>query len=175
MPPHPFQSATMPSGPLVKLHCKQASGFCYWLFLSLSFSLSFSFSFSFSFFSFLSLVAVGSPTLTLPFKGDDIKPFIPSILERLFELLKNEKVTPRTLLENAAITIGRLGCVCPKEVAPHLPVFTQSWCKALRNIRDNHEKESAFYGLCSMIEVNPQGVVNVSSVLEKTNAKTNPK
>ena len=78
------------------------------------------------------------------------------------ELLKNDTATPRTLLENAAITIGRLGLVCPTDVAAHLPTFTQGWCKALRNIRDNHEKESAFYGLCAMIEVNPQGVVNVS-------------
>ena len=83
------------------------------------------------------------------------------------ELLKNDTATPRTLLENAAITIGRLGLVCPTDVAAHLPTFTQGWCKALRNIRDNHEKESAFYGLCAMIEVNPQGVVNVSPPLPR--------
>uniref|UniRef100_F1LGC1 Transportin-1 n=1 Tax=Ascaris suum TaxID=6253 RepID=F1LGC1_ASCSU len=32
-------------------------------------------------------------------------------------------------------------------------------CLALRNIRDNDEKESAFRGLCIMINVNPAGVL----------------
>ena len=32
-------------------------------------------------------------------------------------------------------------------------------CTSLRNIRDNEEKDSAFRGLCHMISVNPNGVV----------------
>ena len=34
---------------------------------------------------------------------------------------------------------------------------------SLRNIRDNAEKESAFIGLCLMINMNPSGVVGVST------------
>ena len=30
-----------------------------------------------------------------------------------------------------------------------------------RNIRDNDEKDSAFRGICQMITVNPQGVIEV--------------
>ena len=67
--------------------------------------------------------------------------------------------TPKTLLENTAITIGRLGLVCPAEVAPFLPQFLPMWCQTLRTIRDNEEKDSAFRGICSMISVNPQGVL----------------
>ena len=67
--------------------------------------------------------------------------------------------TPKTLLENTAITIGRLGLVCPEEVAPFLPQFLPMWCQTLRTIRDNEEKDSAFRGICSMIGVNPQGVL----------------
>ena len=35
-------------------------------------------------------------------------------------------------------------------------------CTSLRNIRDNEEKDSAFRGICTMIRVNPGGVVQVS-------------
>lgn len=40
-------------------------------------------------------------------------------------------------------------------------------CSSLRNIRDNEEKDSAFRGICTMITVNPGGVVQVrlSSVI----------
>lgn len=34
-------------------------------------------------------------------------------------------------------------------------------CSSLRNIRDNEEKDSAFRGICTMITVNPGGVVQV--------------
>lgn len=33
-------------------------------------------------------------------------------------------------------------------------------CTSLRNIRDNDEKDSAFRGICQMIQVNPGGVVS---------------
>ena len=59
----------------------------------------------------------------------------------------------------AAITLGRLGVHCAVDVAPSLATFIRPWCLALRNIRDNDEKESAFDGLCRMININPDGVV----------------
>ncbi|KAI9283036.1 armadillo-type protein [Umbelopsis sp. AD052] len=88
----------------------------------------------------------------------EIQPYVEALLQRLFPLVLNQE-TPRTLLENTAITIGRLGFVCPTVVAPHLELFIHSWLQALNDIRDNEEKESAFNGLCEMIKVNPQGVV----------------
>ncbi|XP_012057478.1 PREDICTED: transportin-1 [Atta cephalotes] len=61
--------------------------------------------------------------------------------------------------ETVAITIGRLGYVCPHDVAPMLQQFVRQWCTSLRSIRDNEEKDSAFRGMCQMITVNPAGVV----------------
>ena len=49
--------------------------------------------------------------------------------------------------------------MCPVEVAPFLPQFLPMWCQTLRTIRDNEEKDSAFRGICAMISVNPQGVL----------------
>ncbi|GAX84819.1 hypothetical protein CEUSTIGMA_g12240.t1 [Chlamydomonas eustigma] len=62
----------------------------------------------------------------------------------------------RSILENSAITLGRVAMMCPEQVAPHLPHFCAQWCGALRNIRDDKEKEDAFFGLCSVIRLNPE-------------------
>jgi transportin-1 len=90
--------------------------------------------------------------------GPSMKPFIPLVLSQLIAII-NRPNTPKTLLENTAITIGRLGLVCPDEVATVLQHFIRQWCTSLRNIRDNDEKDSSFRGICAMINLNPNGVV----------------
>lgn len=90
--------------------------------------------------------------------GQEIKDYVEPLLQRLFPLMVNPTIQ-RTLLENVAITIGRLGLVCPTIVAPHLKMFIQPWLLSLAPIRDNEEKSSAFSGLCEMIKVNPQGAI----------------
>ncbi|XP_011405788.1 PREDICTED: transportin-1 isoform X2 [Amphimedon queenslandica] len=87
----------------------------------------------------------------------NMKQYLHLILFRLIENI-NRPITPKTLLENSAITLGRLGYVCPAEVAPYLNQFIRIWCTSLRNVRDNEEKDSAFRGMCAMISLNPQGV-----------------
>uniref|UniRef100_A0A8C6BX05 Transportin-1 n=1 Tax=Monodon monoceros TaxID=40151 RepID=A0A8C6BX05_MONMO len=87
--------------------------------------------------------------------GIEMQPYIPMVLHQFC----TRPNTPKTLLENTAITIGRLGYVCPQEVAPMLQQFIRPWCASLRNIRNNEEKDSAFCGICTMISVNPSGVI----------------
>lgn len=99
--------------------------------------------------------AIGELSIQL---GADMKDYQSLVLPQLIENI-NRPNTPKTLLENTAITIGRLGLVCPAEVAPFLPQFICMWCSTLRNIRDNNEKDSAFRGVCAMISVNPSGVL----------------
>lgn len=99
--------------------------------------------------------AIGEISVQL---GSDMKQYINLVLQQLITII-NRPHTPKTLQENTAITIGRLGLVCPQEVAPLLPQFIQKWCTSLRNIRDNEEKDSAFRGICNMIGINPGGVV----------------
>uniref|UniRef100_A0A8B9ENY6 Uncharacterized protein n=1 Tax=Anser cygnoides TaxID=8845 RepID=A0A8B9ENY6_ANSCY len=94
-----------------------------------------------------------------------MQPYIPMVLHQLVEII-NRPSTPKTLLENTAITIGHLGYVCPQEVAPVLQQFIRPWCTSLRNIRDNEEKDSAFRGICTVISVNPSGVVQVRWTLK---------
>ncbi|XP_015791866.1 transportin-1 [Tetranychus urticae] len=90
--------------------------------------------------------------------GPEMKSYTQIVLPQLIAII-NQPDTPKTLLENTAITIGRLGLVCPEEVAPHLQQFIRPWCISLRHIRDNEEKDSAFRGVCAMIGANPGGVV----------------
>jgi len=99
--------------------------------------------------------AIGEISIQL---GPEMRPFVTVILNQLINIINREN-TPKTLLENTAITIGRLGCVCAEDVAPHLPRFIRLWCASLRNIRDNDEKDSAFRGVCAMISVNPSGII----------------
>ncbi|CAG0915333.1 unnamed protein product [Notodromas monacha] len=82
--------------------------------------------------------------------GAETKVYVSLVLEQLVSII-NRPSTPKTLLENTAITLGRIGAVCPQEVAPMLSAFIRPWCMALRNIRDNEEKDSAFRGVCLMI------------------------
>jgi hypothetical protein len=93
--------------------------------------------------------------------GSEIQPYVEPLLQRLFPLMVSNQIQ-RTLLENVAITIGRLGLICPTMVAPHLENFVQPWLTALTPIRDNDEKSSAFSGLCEMIKINPQGAAKVT-------------
>ena len=53
-------------------------------------------------------------------------PFCTTILVPLIETI-NRPHTPKTLYENTAITLGRVGLVCPHEVSQFLPQFIRQW------------------------------------------------
>ncbi|KDN42248.1 hypothetical protein RSAG8_06915, partial [Rhizoctonia solani AG-8 WAC10335] len=83
--------------------------------------------------------------------------WVTPLIQRLIPILLSPK-SPKSLTENAAVTIGRLALVQPDMVSPHLEVFAQPWCQALSEIKDNDEKDSAFRGFCGLIERNPSGI-----------------
>jgi len=105
--------------------------------------------------------AVGEIALQYTADASPLEPFIQPLIQRLVPILLNSK-SPKSLSENAAVTIGRLGLVAPAMIAPELGTFAQAWCTALWEIKDNEEKDSAFRGFCMMISVNPQGIERVS-------------
>uniref|UniRef100_M4BCU6 Importin N-terminal domain-containing protein n=1 Tax=Hyaloperonospora arabidopsidis (strain Emoy2) TaxID=559515 RepID=M4BCU6_HYAAE len=90
--------------------------------------------------------------------GAEMEPYVESCLSRLIDMINRPKL-PRNLVENCAITIGRLGYVCPNVVAPHLQEFAMRWCRALAHVRAPEEKEHCFLGLCYMVKANPNGIV----------------
>lgn len=107
--------------------------------------------------------------------GDELKPYVLPILERILDIWNPKRTISSSLLENTAITIGRIGRACPNEMAPHLGRFFQNWCRAAMGIRDLQERETAFHGICSLIELNPQGAVeNFSYFCEAVANYENP-
>ena len=82
--------------------------------------------------------------------ADQMREYIPALVNPLVEIM-NRGNSPRTLLENTGITLGRclqfsytqyaqltvlihdrLGLACPDLVAPALPLFVRPWCTSLR-------------------------------------------
>ncbi|WFD32655.1 hypothetical protein MSPP1_003704 [Malassezia sp. CBS 17886] len=95
--------------------------------------------------------------IALQYGGDpELHQWVPELLSKLIAVLLHPR-SVKSISENAAVTVGRLGLVAPQLVAPHLAVFIEPWCQALWDIKDNDEKDSAFRGLCEMISINPNG------------------
>ena len=68
---------------------------------------------------------------------------VPASLAVVYSLLTGEACysqVGKPLLENSAITIGRLGRAAPQVVAPSLETFAGPWLQTLRGIRDDVEK-----------------------------------
>ncbi|KAG6651553.1 transportin-1-like isoform X1 [Carya illinoinensis] len=89
----------------------------------------------------------------------EIAPVVLTVISCLVPILQHAKELNKSLIENSAITLGRVAWVCPEIVAPHMEHFMEPWCSALSMIRDDVEKEDAFRGLCAMVKVNPSGAL----------------
>ncbi|GAV77247.1 HEAT domain-containing protein/IBN_N domain-containing protein/HEAT_EZ domain-containing protein [Cephalotus follicularis] len=89
-----------------------------------------------------------------------ISPIVMTVISCLVPILQHAEELNKSLIENSAITLGRLAWVCPELVSPHMEHFMQSWCSALTMIRDDIEKEDAFRGLCAMVRANPSGALS---------------
>jgi transportin-1 len=91
---------------------------------------------------------------------------VPPILQHLILIISRPThEVARALLENTAITIGRLGMAAPQTVAPLLEAFAAPLLLALRGIRDDVEKEHAFRGLVEIVSLNPAGVMGALPAL----------
>mmetsp|Transcript_9191 Transcript_9191/g.26329 ORF Transcript_9191/g.26329 Transcript_9191/m.26329 type:complete len:907 (-) Transcript_9191:548-3268(-) len=108
--------------------------------------------------------SLGELAIKVPPK--EVEPFALPAVERLVPILAAPHGTmPRSLQENAAITIGRLAWIQPEQLAPHLAHFAAPWFSALRSIRDDVEKEHAFLGVCACLRLNPQGAMGAFTQL----------
>lgn len=90
----------------------------------------------------------------------EVSPVVLTVISCLVPILQHPEDLNKSLIENSAITLGRLAWVCPELVSPHMEHFMQSWCIALSMIRDDIEKEDAFRGLCAMVRANPSGALH---------------
>jgi transportin-1 len=86
-------------------------------------------------------------------------PLVAPILARLVPIV-NDRDIDHNLLENTAITIGRLAKVCPAEVGPRVGECLYCWCMSLQDVKDRREKEHAFEGLCLTLQQNPNALLD---------------
>ena len=87
--------------------------------------------------------------------GPDVAQFALVALERLAPILTAPMATvPRSLVQNAAVCLGRIALTTPETVAPHAHVYMGGWCAALRGLTDGEEKADAFKGLLGVVLAN---------------------
>eukprot|EP00798_Chlamydomonas_sp_ICE-L_P031863 gene31863-7069_t len=98
--------------------------------------------------------------LAIKLHPDALRPCAEAVAEKMAGILAFTTRLPRSIVENCAITLGRVAWVCPEPIAPHLVHFCAVWCQALRSVRDDVEKEHAFMGLCALIRLNPEAALN---------------
>ena len=97
--------------------------------------------------------AIGELALRSP--AEELAAFTPDLVRCVGAVLAARLGVSKGMLENAGISLGRLALRCPQQMAPALQSFVQPWCLALRRVRDGVEKEQAFAGLCTLIQLNP--------------------
>ncbi|KAB2094927.1 hypothetical protein ES319_A01G000700v1 [Gossypium barbadense] len=91
----------------------------------------------------------------------EISPVVMTVISCLVPILQHaEQGVNKSVVENTAITLGRLAWVCPDLVSPHMEHFMQPWCISLCMIRDDIEKEDAFRGLCAVVRANPSAALS---------------
>jgi transportin-1 len=76
----------------------------------------------------------------------EFQQWVNPLISRLIPILLHPKA-PRSLHENAAVSIGRIRLMHPALVAPHLAEFAQAWCQVLYEIRDNEGCREGAEGL----------------------------
>lgn len=101
--------------------------------------------------------------ISLQVNRSEIEQYAEPLFERLVAVLQSK--TDKTVLENAAIAIGRLGKTLADVIAPHIQVFIQQWCAYIKNVEETDEKDSAFQGMCQIVGANPSGLSNEGALL----------
>jgi hypothetical protein len=89
--------------------------------------------------------------------GKSMAPYVEQLLHRYLEILGNPEV-PKSVLENAAIALGRLGLENSGVMMPHLATFSEPFLKSINSVDYTTEKATAFKGFCLIVLGNPQAM-----------------
>ena len=72
-----------------------------------------------------------------------IKPFTEEIVIKLSNIYASKKIN-KSLAQNIAKTLGRLGLINPEAVAIHLEKIAKQWCVSLRYLKSIAKEEFTF-------------------------------
>lgn len=96
-----------------------------------------------------------------PVNKDVIFQYTEEIVQKLSQILSSKKIN-KSLAQNIAITLGRLGLINPEAVAKSLGKISKQWCVSLRYLKgdaNNDEKFQAYKGLCYTVSHNTQAIM----------------
>jgi transportin-1 len=88
---------------------------------------------------------------------DGMAPFVPELFQRLVEIITNPNI-PKSVTENAAIALGRLGLGNGSLLAPHLANFADEFLTSMDEVDPSDEKATAFRGFTVIVEHNPMAM-----------------
>lgn len=89
--------------------------------------------------------------------SETFEPYLENFIKMLVPLLLDVN-NDTTLIENCAITIGRMGINNAASMSAYVLELLPSWCNNMKYLEENEEKETAFQGMCNMITSNPQAI-----------------
>lgn len=92
--------------------------------------------------------------------GKGVAPWVPGLVKHLVEIMCNARV-PKSLAENAAIALGRLGLENSELLAPALPTFAEDFLEKMKKIDPTGEKASALKGFSMVVAQNPEAMESV--------------
>ena len=84
----------------------------------------------------------------------ETKPYLENYINLLVPIL-NSQDTESTVLENCAVTLGRIGLIGSEVIAPRLVEFILPWSKNFVHLDDNEEKQTGLQGMIKSISLNP--------------------
>lgn len=86
-----------------------------------------------------------------------LAPFVDELCQRMFNIIENELILD-SVIENAAMALGRLGFCCAEQMAPRLGEFSQKFLELMARVELTPEKASAFLGFNKIVMKNPQAM-----------------
>ncbi|KAG9239211.1 putative importin subunit beta-2 [Amylocarpus encephaloides] len=89
--------------------------------------------------------------------GKDMASYVEKLLQRYLEILGHPTV-PKSVVENAAIALGRLGLENAAIMAPALAKLSEPFLKSINSVDYTLEKATAMKGFCLVILKNPQAM-----------------
>jgi transportin-1 len=89
---------------------------------------------------------------------ESFAPAVEQVLERVVPILLDD-TTNTSILHNCAVCISRASIHHAVAIAPHVGQFLKPWCYALRRMEEGSERQTAYAGLCCVVEQNPRDVM----------------
>lgn len=86
--------------------------------------------------------------------GKAMEQYAQPLLKRYLDILGNDLVT-RSVLENSAIALGRLGLGCAESLAPHLTTISTPFLTTIDTVDFTLEKATATQGFLLVVLANP--------------------